>query len=193
MELRDSKTARNLMAAFAGECQAVMRYTMYAKKAKEDGYVQIQQVFEETAKNEQAHAKRLYRFLVEAMNEEDIHIEGEFPVALKGTLENLKYAAKGENHEHTEMYPEFSKIAKEEGFGEISGVFKEIGEVEEAHDERFTKLAKRVADGTMFESEEETYWICLNCGYIHKGKKAPKKCPACAHAQAYFKRFVEDY
>lgn len=192
MELKGSKTATNLMTAFAGECQAVMRYKMYAKKAKEDGYVEIEQIFTETAENERAHANRIYKFLKEELDGEGITINAEYPVALGDTLSNLRAAANGEEYEHKDMYPEFSKIAKEEGFNQIAGTLKEIGEVEEHHDKRYTMLADRLESGKFFEREEEVYWICLNCGYVHKGKKAPKKCPACDHPQGFFKVLLEE-
>lgn len=171
MELKGSKTATNLMTAFAGECQAVMRYKMYASQAKKEGLEVIQAVFEETAENERAHANRLYKYLKEELNDEGITINAEYPVHLGDTLTNLRAAAEGEEYEHSDMYPTFAEIAKEEGFKAIAATLKEIGEVEEHHDKRYTALADRLEKDTLFERDEEVYWICLNCGYVHKGKK----------------------
>lgn len=193
MELKGSKTATNLMTAFAGECQAVMRYKMYASQAKKEGLEVIQAVFEETAENERAHANRLYKYLKEELNDEGITINAEYPVHLGDTLTNLRAAAEGEEYEHEDMYPKFAEIAKEEGFTAIAATLKEIGEVEEHHDKRYTALADRLEKDKLFERDEEVYWICLNCGYVHKGKKAPKKCPACDHPQGFFKVLLEDY
>ena len=194
--LKGTKTAKNLMMSFAGESQATMRYKYYAKVADKEKYIQIRDIFEETARNEEQHAKRFYRFLQKDFFDEEIEVVQSFPVHLdekKGTLSNLKAAAAGEEFEHTEMYPEFAKIAKEEGFKAIAATLKEIGEVEEHHDKRYTALADRLEKDKLFERDEEVYWICLNCGYVHKGKKAPKKCPACDHPQGFFKVLLEDY
>lgn len=193
MELKGSKTAKNLMISFAGESQARGRYTYYASQAKKEGYVQICNIFEETAKNEQEHAKRFYKFLRDAMEGEAIEIEATFPVNFKDTKSNLKAAAAGENEEHTEMYPAFEKVAREEGFDEIADVFREIGEVEERHERRFLKLLANIEAGTVFKKDEEVEWKCNNCGYIHKGTEAPEVCPACDHAQAHFEVFKETY
>ncbi len=193
MKLKDSKTKVNLMTAFMGECQARMRYTYYASIAKKDGYVQIQNIFNETADNEKEHAKRLYKFLEAEVTGEEIEVTGTWPVKLGTTEENLLSAANGEHEEFVEMYPEFAKIAKEEGFDEIARVFTEISEVEDRHERRFRKLLANIEDGKVFERDEEVEWKCNNCGYVHRGKKAPKKCPACDHPQAHFELFVETY
>ncbi len=193
MELKGSKTAVNLMTAFAGESQARGRYTYYASQAKKDGYVQICNIFEETARNEQEHAKRFYKFLRDVMEGETIEIQAAFPVNFQDTKANLKAAAAGENEEHTEMYPEFARVAKEEGFDKIAYVFEEIAEVEERHERRFLKLLKNIEDGTVFKKDEEVEWKCNNCGYVHTGTEAPDVCPACDHPQAHFEVFKETY
>ncbi|MFO7887760.1 MAG: rubrerythrin family protein [Eubacteriales bacterium] len=192
-KLKGTKTAQNLMTAFAGESQARMRYDYYASQAKKDGYVQIKNIFEETAGNEREHAKRFYKFLREELEDEKIEVCTNFPVNFQDTRANLKAAAAGENEEHTEMYPEFAKIAKEEGFQEISDVFTEVGEVEEKHEARFLKLLDNIEKGIVFKRDRVVAWKCNNCGYIHKGKEAPKECPACDHPQDHFELFVETY
>jgi rubrerythrin len=192
-DLKGTKTAVNLMASFAGESQANMRYSYYASQAKKDGYVQIKNIFEETALNEKEHAKRFYKFLKEQLQGETIEISAGFPVNLSDTKSNLKAAAAGEHEEHTDMYPEFAKIAAEEGFKEISVIFKEVSEVEERHEKRFLKLLENIENGTVFTKEEPVEWKCNNCGYIHKGKAAPSKCPACDHPIDHFEVFVETY
>jgi rubrerythrin len=191
-ELKGSKTAKNLMAAFAGESQARNRYTMGAKVAKKEGYVAVARVFEETADNERAHASREFKFLAEAMETgETVGIEGAFPVVEQDTRSHLVAAIAGEKDEATDMYPTMSKEAEEEGFHEIAIAFREIGEVEAHHQERFQKLLDDLDNDTMFKADHEVYWKCLNCGYIHYGKEAPKKCPACAHPQGYFEQVGE--
>jgi len=192
-QLKGSKTAVNLMTAFAGESQATMRYTYYAAQAKKDGYVQIQNIFEETAGNEREHAKRLYKFLKTELEGDTITVNAGFPVNFQDTKSNLAAAAAGEHEEYTDMYPEFARIAREEGFEEISKVFTEIGEVEERHEKRFLKLLKNIENNSVFSRDEVVEWKCNNCGYIHTGKEAPKKCPACDHAMAHFELFVETY
>ncbi|MFA6493303.1 MAG: rubrerythrin family protein [Patescibacteria group bacterium] len=177
-----SQTQSNLLKAFAGESMARNKYTFFAKKALEDGYVWLARIFEETADNERAHAEREYELMkgkVEMTNHYDIHAIGE-------TLENLKAAAAGEKYEWGTMYPEFEKIARQENENEIADVFKEIGEVEEKHEERYLKLAKRVEEKTLYLTEIEVEWKCLNCGYIHKGTSAPEKCPSCDKPQGYY-------
>ncbi len=191
--LKGSRTAVNLMASFAGESQANMRYSYYASQAKKDGYVQIKNIFEETARNEKEHAKRFYKFLKNELEGESIKINSDFPVSLNDTKSNLKAAASGEHEEHSEMYPEFARIAAEEGFKEISVVFKEIAEVEERHEKRFLKLLENIEKGTVFTRENPVEWKCNNCGYIHNGKSAPNKCPACDHPIDHFELFVETY
>ncbi|MDO5726138.1 MAG: rubrerythrin family protein [Tissierellia bacterium] len=193
MSLKGTKTANNLLTAFAGESQANMRYTYYAKQAKKDGYVQIQNIFEETARNEKEHAKRFYKFLREDLEGEALNVDWDFPVNFQDTKANLKAAADGEFEEHSDMYPEFAKVAEEEGFKMIAHVFREIAEVEERHERRFRKLLENIENDRVFQREEEVEWKCDNCGYIHKGKSAPNKCPACAHPQEYFEIFKETY
>ncbi len=178
-----SKTQENLLKAFAGESMARNKYTYFAERARKEGYEWIAQVFEETAGNERAHAQREFELMkdrVEMTNTYDIHSMG-------STLENLKQAAAGENYEWKSMYPDFEKAARQEGEKLIAEVFKQTGEVEEKHEERYLKLAKKLESGHMFKSESaETEWKCLNCGYVHKGKEAPKVCPSCAKPQGFY-------
>jgi len=197
--LKGTKTLQNLVKSFAGESQARGRYTMYASIAKKEGYKQIEAIFLETAENEKEHAKRFYKPIVENLGltnvTEMVKIEAEYPVQLGTTLDNLKAAAAGENEEHTLLYPEFAKIAEEEGFPEIAIRFRKIAEVEEAHEKRFKKLAENIEKNQVFEKlgNSETRWKCRNCGYIHTGEKAPEMCPACAHPQAHFEVLAENY
>ncbi|WP_138159469.1 rubrerythrin [Peptoniphilus catoniae] len=192
-ELKGTKTAENLMKSFAGECQAATRYTYYANQAKKDKYIQISKIFEETSRNEVAHAKRFFKFLNKDLDGEAIEITAGFPVHLGDTLSNLKAAAAGENEEHSSMYPEFEKVAREEGFEEIAKVFHEVAEVEEAHEKRYLKLAKNIEEGKVWKKDEVVLWKCNNCGYIHEGKEAPEICPACAHGREHFELFKETY
>lgn len=192
--LKGTKTAVNLMKAFAGESQARNRYTFFSSVAKKEGYIQISRVFEETASQEKEHAKRFYKFLKDEFVDEAIEITASFPVSLHtDTVANLKAAAAGENEEWTQLYPEFAKIATEEGFQEIAAVFNNISKVEKWHEERYKKLAKNIEDGITFKSSTIERWQCQNCGYIYEGEEAPQKCPACDHPQGYFKLFREDY
>ncbi len=191
--LKGSKTAENLLKSFAGESQATMRYTYYASTAKKEGYVQISNIFAETAANEKEHAKRFFKFLNEDFMGEMIEINAEYPVGLGDTKFNLKASAEGENDEHVNLYPTFADIAEEEGFKEIAFVYREIAEVEERHEKRFLKLLANLENDTIFKKEEVVEWKCNNCGYIHTGKSAPDKCPACAHPQGYFEVFKETY
>ena len=179
MELKGSRTEANLMTAFAGESQARNKYTYYASKAKKDGYVQIAQIFEETADNEKEHAKIWFKLL---------H-DGGIPT----TVENLKDAAEGENYEWTEMYAEFAKVAKEEGFDHIAALFEMVAKIEKEHEERYKKLLANIDGGVVFSKDNDIVWICSNCGHIHIGKKAPEICPVCAHPQAYFMERAENY
>ena len=171
MELKGSKTEKNLMAAFAGETQARAKYNYYAAKAKEDGYGHIANIFEETAANEMAHAKIWFKLL-----------KGGMP----GTLDNLKDGASGEDYEWSEMYKEFEQVAKEEGFDSIAKLFKEVGEIEKTHLDRYNCLIKQVENGEVFKKQTEVSWKCANCGHIAKGVNAPDVCPVCAHPKAYF-------
>lgn len=189
--LKGTKTAENLLAAFAGESQARNRYTYYASKARKEGYVQISNIFLETAENEKEHAKRFYKFLLDDLQNEALEVTGSFPIALSDTKANLWAAANGENEEWTELYPKFADIAEEEGFKNVACVFRKIAEVEKHHEERYRKLLDNIVNNSVFKKDEETEWICSNCGYIHKGDSAPKVCPACDHPQCYFEIFCE--
>ncbi|WZL80059.1 rubrerythrin family protein [Vallitaleaceae bacterium 9-2] len=192
--LKGTKTADNLMKAFAGESQARMRYTYYASQAKKEGYVQISNIFQETADNEKEHAKRFYKFLIEDLNGEMNEINGaSYPIALGKTLENLKAAADGEQEEWEDLYPTFADIAEEEGFPAIATTFRKIAEVEKHHEERYRKLADNITNGVVFKKDESIAWKCGNCGYIHVGKVAPELCPACQHAQKYFEILCDNF
>lgn len=192
--LKGSKTAENLMKSFAGECQARTRYTYYSSVAKKEGYVQISNIFMETAENEKEHAKRFYKFLKNVYSGEQIEITAGYPVDLYDeTVKNLKAAASGENEEWTDLYPTFAKIADEEGYPEVATVYREIIKVENRHEIRFNKLAKNIEEDKVFKKDEVVLWKCGNCGYIYEGTEAPKACPACAHPQSYFEVFVETY
>lgn len=188
-ELKGSKTAKNLMTSFAGESQARMRYTFAASRAKKDGYNAIARVFLETADNERAHAKRMYDFLAEAYEiGDDLGIDASYPIVNFDTEDNLKGAVAGELDEAQSMYPDMADEAEKEGFDDIAHMYREISEVEQKHADRYQKLLDDVESDSVFESDEEIYWKCLNCGYIYYGKKAPKKCPACQHPQAFFEK-----
>ena len=188
--LKGTRTEQNLLKSFAGESQARMRYDYFAKQAKKEGLEQIAALFEETAINEKAHAKRFFNFLEGGM----VEITATYPAGKIGhTLENLKASAEGENEEWTELYPEFADIAEEEGFKEIATAWRLIAKVEKAHEERFRKLYDNLEAGKVFESEDKIYWKCRNCGYIHEGKKAPKTCPTCLHPQSYFEIKERNY
>ena len=188
--LKGTKTEQNLLKAFAGESQARMRYDYFSKQAKKEGLEQISAIFQETALNEKEHAKRFFKFLEGGM----VEITAAYPAGKIGTtLENLKAAAEGENEEWTKLYPEFAKIAEEEGFNEVAVAFKMIAKVEKAHEERYKKLNSNLEQGKVFEREGVVIWKCRNCGYLHEGKKAPLKCPACLHPQSYFEMQIENY
>ena len=179
MELKGSKTEANLMAEFAGESQARNKYTYYASKAKKEGYEQIASLFLETAENEKEHAKIWFKLL---------H-EGEVP----DTITNLKDAAAGENFEWTDMYEEFAKTAKEEGFTKIAYLFEEVAKIEKEHEERYLKLLENVEQELLFSKDGDRIWKCRNCGHIHVGTKAPEVCPVCNHPKAYFEIKAENY
>lgn len=192
--LKGTKTADNLMKAFAGESQARNRYTYYASVAKKEGYVQISRLFLETADNEKEHAKRFFKFLKEDLNGEVLELNGAgYPIALGDTVFNLKAAASGENEEWTDLYPAFAATAEEEGFGAVATAFRKIAEVEKHHEERYLKLAANIENNLVFAKEEETSWICSNCGYIHVGKIAPELCPACIHPKTYFELLCDNF
>lgn len=183
ISIKGTKTEQNLLKSFAGESQARMRYDYFAKQAKKEGLEQIAAIFEETSLNEKEHAKRFFKFLEGGMFE----ITAMYPAGVIGTtLENLKASAEGENEEWTELYPEFAKVAEEEGFKDIAIAYKMIAKVEKAHEERFKKLYENIEAGRVFERNGKISWKCRNCGYIHEGEKAPKTCPACLHPQSYF-------
>lgn len=171
MELKGSRTEANLQAAFAGESQARNKYTYYASKAKKEGYVQISNLFLETADNEKEHAKMWFKLLHDGMPD---------------TLTNLKDAAEGENYEWTDMYATFAKEAKEEGFDQIAYWFEEVAKIEKEHEERYRKLLANIEEGKVFIRGKEVAWQCSNCGHIHYGTDAPEVCPVCSHPQAYF-------
>jgi rubrerythrin len=181
--IKGTKTEQNLLKAFAGESQARSRYTFFASIAKKEGYEQIAAIFTETAEQEKEHAKRFFKFLEGGM----VEITASFPAGIIGTTkENLAAAAAGENEEWTELYPEFANVAEAEGFNAVATAFRNIAKVEAGHEERYRRLLKRVTEEKVFEREEEIEWQCRNCGYIHKGNKAPEACPACLHPKAYF-------
>lgn len=191
--LKGTKTAENLMKSFAGESQARNRYTYYSSVAKKEGYVQIANIFTETADNEKEHAERFFKFLKESLNGEVIEINATFPVGLSDTKSNLLWAAEGEKEEWSDLYPEFARVADEEGFPNIAFVYRKIAEVEKHHDERYRQLLSRVENGTVFTRDTEVMWKCNNCGYIYEGASAPELCPACAHPKAYFEVLSENY
>ena len=188
--IKGSKTEQNLLKAFAGESQARMRYDYFAKQAKKEGLEQIAAIFEETSLNEREHAKRFFKFLEGG----PVEITATYPAGMIGTtLENLKAAAEGENEEWTTLYPEFAKIAEEEGFKEVAMAFKLIAKVEKAHDERYSTLYSNLENGLVFEREGKVVWKCRNCGYLHEGTKPPLNCPACLHPQSYFEIKESNY
>ncbi|MDR1611662.1 MAG: rubrerythrin family protein [Planctomycetota bacterium] len=190
MELKDSKTAQNLMTAFAGESQARNRYTYFSGKARAEGYVQIADIFEETAGHEREHAKRLFKFMTGGEQE----ISAAYPFGVIGsTIDNLQGSADGERHEYTVMYPDFAKVADGEGFAEIADAMRHIAVAEQYHERRYLALKKNLLEGTAFRKAQPVKWRCRNCGYMHDGEEAPKKCPACAHPQAHFEVLCENY
>ena len=178
MELKGSKTEANLQAAFAGESMATNKYTYFASKAKKDGYQQIAAIFEETAANEREHAKMWYKL-----------ING----GIDSTLENLGHAAEGENYEWTDMYSEFAKVAREEGFEQIAALFEGVAAIEKEHEERYRRLITNIEQGVVVSKDGDTIWQCRNCGHICIGKEAPEVCPVCAHPQSYFQVKAENY
>ncbi len=176
-ELKGTKTEENLKAAFAGESQARNKYTYFASVARKGGYEQIAGIFLGTADNEKEHAKRIFDFLK----------------GIGDTKANLRAAADGENYEWTKMYPEFEKIARQEGFNEIAEFFKEVAEVEEQHEKRYLALLKNVSEEKVFKKDRTVKWKCRNCGYVHEGKSAPRKCPACGYPQSFYELLCENY
>lgn len=188
--LKGTKTANNLMHAFAGESQARNRYTYWASIAKKEGYVQIANIFEETANQEKEHAKRLMKLMNADLKGETLSVSADFPVLMGSTLENLKAAAGGENEEWTDMYPTFAKVAKEEGFDEIAGIFLAIAKAEKMHEDRYLQLANNIEKGTVFKKEQRVLWKCNNCGFVTETLEAPERCPACDHPQAHFEAYT---
>jgi rubrerythrin len=190
MTLKGTRTEKNLLKAFAGESQARNRYTFFASKAKKEGFVQIAAIFEETANHEKEHAKRLFKFLEGGQ----VEITASFPAGTIGsTLDNLKSAAAGENFEHAEMYPEFARVAREEGFKEIAGVLEAIAVAEKQHEKRYNALTANLEAGMVFKRENKVIWFCRNCGHLHEAGEAPETCPACAHPKAHFELLVENW
>jgi rubrerythrin len=188
--LKGTQTEKNILTAFAGESQARNRYTYFASKAKKEGYVQIAAIIEETANQEKEHAKRLFKLLEGG----EVEITGAFPAGvIDTTLENLKASAEGEHYEHTQMYPGFAKVAREEGFDSIAGIFEAIAVAEKQHEKRYNDLAANIETGTVFKKDEKVVWRCRNCGYLHEGTEAPGACLACAHPQAHFELLGENY
>ena len=188
--IKGTRTEQNLLKSFAGESQARNRYTYFASVAKDEGYRQIEAIFQETADQEKEHAKRFFKFLEGG----DLEITASYPAGVIGTTaENLKAAADGEHCEAEELYPEFSKVAEEEGFKEIATAYNNIIKAEKEHERRYLKLLERVESGKYFERDEEIYWQCRNCGFVVKAKKAPAKCPACDHPQEFFEPMAENY
>ncbi len=190
MALKGTQTEKNIITAFAGESQARNRYTYFASQARKEGFVQIADIFEETASQEKEHAKRFFKFLEGG----DVEITAAFPAGKIGkTAENLAAAAAGENHEHTVLYPEFAKIARDEGFEGVAKVFEAISVAEKQHEKRYRGLLANIEAGTVFKKSKPVVWRCRNCGYLHTGPEAPASCPACAHPQAYFELLAENW
>ena len=188
--IKGTRTEQNLLKSFAGESQARNRYTYFASVAKKEGYRQIEAIFQETADQEKEHAKRFFKFLEGG----DLEITASYPAGVIGTTaENLKAAADGEHCEAEELYPEFAKVAEEEGFKEIATAYHNIIKAEKEHERRYLKLLERVESGKFFERDEEIYWQCRNCGFVVKAKKAPAKCPACDHPQEHFEPMRDNY
>lgn len=188
--VKGSKTEKHLMMAFAGESQARNRYDYFAGKAKQEGFVQIADIFTETALQEKEHAKRFFKFLEGGM----LEIQAAFPAGVIGTTaENLKAAAAGEYEEWTDLYPNFAKVAREEGFEDVARVFEAVIVAEKQHEHRYLGLLKNVEAGTVFKKDKSVKWRCRNCGFIHEGEEAPRACAACAHPQAHFEVLAENW
>jgi len=188
--IKGTKTEKNLLKAFAGESQARNRYTYFAGQARKDGYVQIADIFAETADQEKEHAKRFFGFLEGGM----LEITAAYPAGKIGTtLENLIAAAEGEHEEHTMLYPGFARVAREEGFEAVAVVFEKVSVAEKQHEKRYRDLAANIQAGRVFKRDKKVTWRCRNCGYLHEGEEAPAMCPACAHPQAYFELLGENW
>ncbi|MFA5159421.1 MAG: rubrerythrin family protein [Candidatus Omnitrophota bacterium] len=193
-EFKGSRTAENLMKAFAGESQARMRYTYYSSVAFKEGYRQISNIFLETAENEKEHAKLFYKHLLaHSMNEHIQEIHASYPIAMADTLRNLGYAAKGEKEEWSDLYPAFAEVADKEGFPEVAKTFKLVAMVEKRHEERYRKLHDSMEKHRIFVKDGKVFWKCLNCGHIVEASKAPEKCPVCDHPQGHFEIWAENY
>lgn len=188
--LKGTKTEKNLIGSFAGESQARNRYTYFAGQARKDGFMQIADIFEETANQEKEHAKRFFKFLEGG----EAEVIGMFPAGVIGsTLDNLKAAATGEHHEHTVLYPEFAKIAKEEGFEDVAKAFTNISVAEKQHEKRYRDLINNIEKGLVFKKNSKITWRCRNCGFLHEGTEAVEICPACLHPKAYFEVLGENW
>lgn len=188
--LQGTRTEKNILTAFAGESQARNRYSFAAKAAKKEGLVQIANIFDRTAEQERAHAKTLFKLLEGG----EIEVQTSFPAGCIGTtMENLEAAAAGEEHEYMEMYPEFAKIADEEGFAAIAATFRAIGKAEQQHAKQYRSFISNLKDGKVFKREETAIWYCIKCGFFHEGPEAPRKCPACSHPQSYFELLAENW
>ncbi|MFV2082221.1 MAG: rubrerythrin [bacterium] len=188
--LKGTETEKNILTAFAGESQARNRYTYFASQAKKEGFVQIAQIFEETANQEKEHAKRLFKLLEGGA----VQVQAAFPAGVIGsTAQNLKASAEGENYEWTDMYPSFAETAKKEGFNDVAGVFTAIAVAEKQHEKRYVDLLANIEANRVFVREAAVTWRCINCGYLYNGKQAPEKCPACDHARDYFELLGENW
>jgi rubrerythrin len=189
------ETIKNLVKAFIGESQARNRYTFYAKTAKKEGYEQISEIFTLTAENEREHAKQLYKLIVKLNNgnSEELKVEAEAPIVFGNTIENLKGAIKGEDHEFSEMYPEFADVAEKEGFRDIAARLRSIAEAEMHHRDRYKELLKSIEDETIWKKDKPVKWVCRKCGYVHEGEEPPEECPSCDHEKNYFEILCEDY
>ncbi len=190
MELKGSRTEKNLLASFAGESQARNRYTFFASKAKKEGYEQISAIFTETAGNEKEHAELFFKLLKGGM----VEITASYPAGVIGTTaENLKEAAEGEKLEWGTLYPDFAEVAEEEGFKEVANTFRMVAKVEKEHERRYRKLLANVEQGKVFKKDKPIKWKCRNCGHIYEGSEAPERCPVCDHARSYFEVWCENY
>lgn len=188
--LKGTQTEKNILTAFAGESQARNRYTYFAKQAKKDGYVHLSNIFEETANQEKEHAKRLFKFLEGG----EVEIQASFPAGKIGTtMENLHEAANGEKYEHETMYPDFAKVALEEGFPEVAAAMEAIAVAEQLHERRYRGFIANIENGTVFKKDKEVIWKCQNCGYTHIGKEALDECPSCVHPKAHFEVLCENW
>ena len=190
MELKGSRTEKNILTAFCGESQARNRYTYFTSQARNEGFMQMSAIFEETANQEKEHAKRLFKLLKGG----EVEIKAAFPAGVIGcTAENLKGAAGGEHYEWTDMYPSFAKVAREEGFNDVAIIFEAIAVAEKQHEKRYLDLLANIEKGTVFKKAKPVVWRCLNCGYLHEGPEAPDLCPACAHPKDYYELLAENW